>query len=56
MGVYSRSTEKGYRLFEGREAYNEWRFTEESLGVQGRDGWIRRTRSGPIPASGGVKN
>jgi type II secretory pathway pseudopilin PulG len=31
MGVYSKSTQKGYRLWEGREAYNEWRFTEMSL-------------------------
>ncbi len=31
MGVYSKSTEKGYRLWEGREAYNEWKFTEQSL-------------------------
>ena len=32
MGVYSKSTEKGYRLWEGREIYSEWRFTEASLG------------------------
>jgi hypothetical protein len=31
MGVYSKSTEKGFRQWEGREAYNEWRFTERSL-------------------------
>ena len=31
MGVYSKSTQRGYRLWEGREAYNEWRFTEQSL-------------------------
>lgn len=31
MGVYSKSTQRGYRLWEGREAYNEWRFTEASL-------------------------
>lgn len=35
MGVYSKSTERGYRLWEGREAYNEWRFTEQSLAAQG---------------------
>ena len=55
MGVYSRSTEKGYRLFDGREAYNEWRFTEESLGVKSGTGGSG-TGSGPIPASDGVKN
>lgn len=55
MGVYSRSTEKGYRLFDGREAYNEWRFTEESLGVKSGTGGSG-TGSGPIPATGGVKN
>jgi type II secretory pathway pseudopilin PulG len=32
MGVYSTSAEKGYRLWEGREVYSEWRFTEASLG------------------------
>ncbi len=54
MGVFSKSTEKGYRLFEGREAYNEWRFTEESLGVKsGAGGGMG---SGPIPVTGGVKN
>lgn len=37
MGVYSRSTERGYRLWEGREAYNEWRFTEASLVTQGEN-------------------
>ncbi|MDX9735212.1 MAG: type II secretion system protein, partial [Thermoanaerobaculia bacterium] len=31
LGVYSKSTERGYRLWEGREAYNEWKFTEASL-------------------------
>lgn len=34
-GVYSRSTKKGYRLFSGRENYNEWRFTEQTLLNQG---------------------
>src|ERR1039457_4761394 len=27
MGVYSTSKKKGYRLFSGRENYNEWQFT-----------------------------
>ena len=30
-GVYSTSKKKGYRLFSGRENYNEWRFTEQTL-------------------------
>lgn len=31
MGVYSTSKKKSYRLFSGRENYNEWRFTEQTL-------------------------
>jgi len=31
MGVYSTSKKKGYRLFSGRENYNEWQFTEQTL-------------------------
>jgi type II secretory pathway pseudopilin PulG len=31
MGVYSTSKKKGYRLFTGRQNYNEWRFTEQTL-------------------------
>jgi type II secretory pathway pseudopilin PulG len=34
MGVYSTSKKKGYRLFSGRENYNEWRFTEQTLLTQ----------------------
>jgi type II secretory pathway pseudopilin PulG len=30
-GVYSTSKKKGYRLFSGRENYNEWRFTEQTI-------------------------
>ena len=30
-GVYSTSKKKGYRLFTGRENYNEWRFTEQTI-------------------------
>lgn len=30
-GVFSLSTKKGYRLWEGREVYRDWRFTEASL-------------------------
>jgi hypothetical protein len=49
MGVVSKSTEKGYRLWEGRESYNEWRFTEESLGVKGGSG---ESGAGPGPGPG----
>ena len=31
MGVYSTSKKKGYRLFSGRENYNQWQFTEQTL-------------------------
>jgi type II secretory pathway pseudopilin PulG len=31
MGVYSTSKKKGYRTFSGRENYNEWRFTEQTI-------------------------
>jgi len=37
-GVYSLSTKKGYRLFTGRENYNEWQFTEQTLLNQGPGG------------------
>ncbi len=61
MGVYSKSTEKGYRLWEGRESYNEWRFTEESLGAKagtGGSGMRARARAlAAVPlAPGGGKN
>ena len=38
MGVYSTSKKKGYRLFSGRENYNEWRFTEQTLLTQAPGG------------------
>jgi len=44
MGVYSTSKKKGYRLFTGRENYNEWRFTELTMLNQGP--------AGPPPAPG----
>ncbi len=47
LGVHSKSTERGYRLWEGREAYNEWRFTEASLLGTGVSG------SGQGPGPGG---
>jgi len=31
MGVYSTSKKKGYRTFNGRENYNEWQFSEQTL-------------------------
>jgi type II secretory pathway pseudopilin PulG len=37
-GVYSTSKKKGYRLFTGRENYNEWRFTEQTILNQGSSG------------------
>jgi len=30
-GVYSLSKKKAFRLFNGRDVYNEWRFTEQTL-------------------------
>lgn len=51
MGVYSMSTAKAYRLWEGREAYNEWRFTEESLVTAGA---AAGSGSGPGPGLGGT--
>ncbi len=46
MGVYSTSTKKGYRLFTGRENYNDWRFTEQTL--------LNQTNSAPraLPGPG----
>jgi len=46
-GVYSKSTKKGYRIYQGREAYNEWRFTEQTLTQQ---------TGAPAPAGPGVPN
>lgn len=43
-GVYSTSKKKGHRLFTGRENYNEWRFTEQTL--------LNQAPSGPPPAPG----
>lgn len=30
-GVYSLSKKKAFRLFDGRDVYNEWRFTEQTI-------------------------
>ena len=47
LGVYSTSKKKGYRLFTGRENYNEWRFTEQTL--------LSGSSSAPqIPAGPGI--
>lgn len=54
LGVRSRSTEKGYRLWEGRELYSEWRFTEASLATQGAAG--SQQDMGPGPGIGGGGN
>lgn len=43
-GVYSKSKKKGYRLFAGRENYNEWRFTEQTI--------LNQAPSGPPPVPG----
>jgi type II secretory pathway pseudopilin PulG len=43
-GVYSTSKKKGFRLFTGRENYNEWRFTEQTI--------LNQAPSGPPAAPG----
>jgi type II secretory pathway pseudopilin PulG len=34
-GVYSLSKKKAYRLYQGRDVYSDWRFTEQTLLNQG---------------------
>ncbi|HTS01555.1 MAG TPA: type II secretion system protein [Thermoanaerobaculia bacterium] len=34
-GVYSLSKKKAFRLFDGRDTYNQWQFTEQTLLNQG---------------------
>ncbi len=46
LGVYSTSKKKGYRMFSGRENYNEWRFTEQTLLNQSP------TTNAPFPGPG----
>lgn len=53
MGVYSKSTKKGYRLWDGRESYNEWRFTEQSL-TGGAAAGGGNSGGQPGPGIGGV--
>ena len=43
-GVYSKSKKKGYRTYQGREAYNEWRFSEQTL--------IQQTTAPTVPGPG----
>ncbi|MEO8584668.1 MAG: type II secretion system protein [Acidobacteriota bacterium] len=46
-GVYSTSKKKGYRQFTGRENYNEWRFTEQTI--------LNQSPSGPpLPPGPGI--
>ena len=33
FGVHSRVAKKGFRLFEGRENYSDWIFTEQTIGA-----------------------
>ncbi len=47
-GVYSKSSKKGYRIYQGREAYNEWRFTEQTL--------MQQTGAPTVPGPGVPKN
>ncbi len=44
-GVYSKSKKKGYRIYQGREAYSDWRFTEQTL--------MQQTTSSGQPGPGG---
>lgn len=57
IGVYSKVAEKGFRLWEGRQSYNEWRFTEESLTTLGTAGGGGMPGpGGPPPGGGATKN
>ena len=51
MGVYSTSKKKGYRQFSGRENYNEWQFTEQTLLNQGSSGPPPQTGPGFFPTA-----
>lgn len=37
-GVYSLSRKKAFRLYDGRDVYADWKFTEASLGLAGQGG------------------
>lgn len=45
-GVYSKSTKKALRQFQGRDTYSEWQFTEAALFVD------RRTGQAIVPGGG----
>ncbi len=47
MGVYSKVAKKGYRVYDGRDMYNEWRFTEQSV-------WQGAGSTGPETPGGGA--
>ena len=49
MGVYSTLKKKGYRLFNGRENYNEWQFTENTLLNQSPSVPAQPGPGGPLP-------
>lgn len=57
-GVYSKSGKKAYRLWEGRDVYSDWKFTEASLGPGGSPGGGPGPGGGfptPRPSGGGRK-
>jgi hypothetical protein len=48
-GVYSQSTKKGFKTFQGRENYNDWKFTEQTVFGAAASGG-----GAPGPGIGGV--
>jgi type II secretory pathway pseudopilin PulG len=55
LGVHSTSTKKGFRRYEGRDVYAEWRFTEQSLFPTFSGGETPGGQPGPGIGGGGVK-
>lgn len=51
LGVYSKSTKRGFRRWEGRDVYSEWRFTEKSLLTP--SGEVETPGGAPGPGIGG---
>lgn len=51
-GVHSKSTKRGFRLFEGRDVYSEWRFTEQTLVNRGGPGGGGSETPGGLPGPG----
>jgi type II secretory pathway pseudopilin PulG len=47
-GVYSTSKKKAFRVYQGRDVYDEWRFTEQTVLNQGPP-----VQTGPGPGIGG---